>query len=243
MSSRYESLKLRMLTVERLRLIKKSYSYSELSRYTGLPEAVLCRYVKGSVLPSEETAQELWNKIEKLESLSSLLKKRIRFTSDGYIDITNVIYDPYILEHAAHYVAMKFAGRRINKIMTAAINGIPLAAVIANNLEKKLVVAKTAKEVGIKNFIEVAYPSESSAELRSLYIPKGSIKATDEILIVDDIIRTGRTINALINLIKKAKGKIEGIFILIAIGKRWKQKIKINCPIEIATTLESKGIR
>ena len=243
MSSRYESLKLRMLTVERLRLIKKSYSYSELSRYTGLPEAVLCRYVKGSVLPSEETAQELWNKIEKLESLSSLLKKRIRFTSDGYIDITNVIYDPYILEHAAHYVAMKFAGRRINKIMTAAINGIPLAAVIANNLEKKLVVAKTAKEVGIKNFIEVAYPSESSAELRSLYIPKGSIKATDEILIVDDIIRTGRTINALINLIKKAKGKIEGIFILIAIGKRWKQKIKINCPIEIATTLESKVIR
>ena len=231
MSSRYESLKLRMLTVERLRLIKKSYSYSELSRYTGLPEAVLCRYVKGSVLPSEETAQELWNKIEKLESLSSLLKKRIRFTSDGYIDITNVIYDPYILEHAAHYVAMKFAGRRINKIMTAAINGIPLAAVIANNLEKKLVVAKTAKEVGIKNFIEVAYPSESSAELRSLYIPKGSIKATDEILIVDDIIRTGRTINALINLIKKAKGKIG------------KQKIKINCPIEIATTLESKGIR
>ena len=243
MSSRYESLKLRMLTVERLRLIKKSYSYSELSRYTGLPEAVLCRYVKGSVLPSEETAQELWNKIEKLESLSSLLKKRIRFTSDGYIDVTNVIYDPYILEHTAHYVAMKFAGRRINKIMTAAINGIPLAAVIANNLEKKLVVAKTAKEVGIKNFIEVAYPSESSAELRSLYIPKGSIKTTDEILIVDDIIRTGRTINALINLIKKAKGKIEGIFILIAIGKRWKQKIKINCPIEIVATLESKKIR
>jgi len=243
MSSRYDSIKLRLLTVQKLRLIKKSYAYSELAKYTGLPEAVLCRYVKGSVLPSEETAIDLWNKLENIESLSSLIKKRVRFTPDGFIDVTEIICDPYILSHAAQYVAMKFAGRRISKIMTAEINGITLATAISVTLEKSLVIAKRNKEVGIRDYLEEAYPSESSAELRTLYIPKGIIKSSDEVLVVDDIVRTGRTLNALINLIKKSKGKIEGIFVLMEIGKDWRRKIRVKCPIETAVTINSSRIR
>jgi len=239
MSSRFDILKLRIMAVERLRLIKKTYPYSKLAKYTGLPEAVLCRYVRGSVLPSEETAIKLWNALEKLESLPSLVKKRLRFTPDGYIDITGVIYDPYILSHTAQHVCMKFAGRRITKVMTAAVDGIPLASVIATTLEVPIVVAKRTKDVGVRAFIEESYPTESPAELKTLYIPKGAIKSTDGVLVVDDIVRTGKTLRALTNLVKKARGKLEGIFALMAIGDEWMKRVNVNCPIEIAVTIRN----
>ncbi|MCS7366146.1 MAG: phosphoribosyltransferase family protein [archaeon GB-1867-035] len=238
MSTRFDSLKIRLMTVEKLRLIKKSYPYSELAKYTGLPEAVLCRYVRGSVLPSEETALRLWKALEKLESLNSLIMKRLRFTPDGYIDITGVIYDPYILTHTAQHVCMRFAGHRINKVMTAAVDGVPLATIVASILEVPLIVAKRSKDVGIREFIEESYPSESPAKLTTLYIPKGAIRSADSVLIVDDIIRTGKTLKALTNLVRKSRGKLEGIFTLMAIGKDWKKKINVDCPIEVAVVIE-----
>ncbi len=243
MATRFDSLKLRLMAVEKLRLIKKSYSYSELSKHTGLPEAVLCRYVKGSVLPSEETALKLWRALEELESLNSLVRKRIRFTPDGYIDITNVIYDPYILVHTAQHVCIRFAGRRINKVMTAAIDGIPLASIVATTLEVPLVIAKRTKDVGVRDFLEESYPSESPAELKTLYIPRKSLRPADGVLIVDDIVRTGKTLRALTNLVKKARAKIEGIFTLMAIGSEWRKKVIVDCPIEVAVIIESKELR
>lgn len=230
------------MVVERLKLLKKKYSYRDLSKYTGLPEAVLCRYVKGSVLPGDKTAMDLWEKLSKMESLSSLIENQLEYTHDGLLNLTKVVYDPYILQFASQTVVMKFAGRRIRKIITAAINGIPLATSIAISMEKELIVAKEAKEVGVKEFLEASYHPGGSSELKTLYIPKGSIRKGDEILIVDDLIRTGRTINALINIINKNKGRVEGIFALVAIGDSWKNNVKINCPIEIALKIEEEKL-
>jgi len=238
--SKYDDLKMKLMIVERLKLLKEKYSYKELSKYTGLPEAVLCRYVRGSVLPGERTAMELWNKLESIESLSSILKSKIEYTPEGLLNLTKIVYNPYILRLASQYVSMKFAGKRIKKVITAAINGIPLATAISINLEKELIIAKEAKEVGVKEFIEASYHLGGSSELKTLYIPKGSIKRGDEILIVDDLVRTGRTLNTIIKLVEKNKGKVEGIFALIAIGDKWKENVKVNCQIEIGLKIEEK---
>ncbi|HID15867.1 MAG TPA: hypothetical protein EYP16_03570, partial [Candidatus Atribacteria bacterium] len=76
----------------------------------------------------------------------------------------------------------------------------------------------------------------------TLYIPKGAIRSTDSVLIVDDIIRTGKTLRALTNLVRKSRGKLEGIFTLMAIGKDWRKRINVDCPIEVAVVIE-KPIR
>ncbi len=240
--SRYEDLKTRLMVIERLKLLKEKYSYKQLSKFTGLPEAVLCRYVRGSVLPGEETAIELWNKLEKIESLSSVLEDRLEYTSDGLLNLTKIIYNPYILQLAAQHVSMKFAGKKIRKIITAAINGIPLATAISVKLEKDLIVAKEAKEIGIKEFIEASYHLGGTSELKTLYIPKGSIKRGDEVLIVDDLVRTGRTLNTIIKLVEKSRGRVEGIFTLIAIGDKWMENIRVNCQIEIGLKIDEEKL-
>jgi len=55
------------------------------------------------------------------------------------------------------------------------------------------------------------------------------------------MIKTGETQAALVNLIRKAKAEISGIFSLIAVGEEWKKKLKPSgeCPIEVITYVKA----
>jgi len=105
-----------------------------------------------------------------------------------------------------------------------------------------LVVAKRNKEVGVKVFLEETYVlGRDSGVTMTLYIPKESIKKRDSVLIVDDMIKTGDTQAALVNLVRKAKAEISGVFSLVAVGDSWKRKLKPSneCPIEVITYVKA----
>lgn len=235
MKRKEEDLKFRLMVVEKLRLLKKSYSYSELARRLGKPETVLCRYVKGDVVPGRDTARELWEAINRFESFADVLRKRLKFDERGYADVTSVINDPHLLLQASVEASLRFAGRRLTKVVTAAVNGIPLATSIALYLEVPLVVAKQTKDAGVEGFIEEAYYFGDTATLATLYIPRHSLTSRDDVLIVDDLIRTGRTVQALVNLVRKARANPVGVFALLALEGPWRESLRgLPCPVEVA---------
>ncbi len=234
-------LKFRLMTIELLRTAKKHHTYRELSQRTGLPVTVLSRYVKGHVLPTAKRAKSIWSMLTKLVSLEDELRGRISFDDLGYFDNTNIICDLNLLQQAAQYTLSKFAGRRITKVVTAAVDGIPLATVVAAALGADLVIAKKSKEVGVHDFIEETYIPSNSAVMMALYIPKGVIRKGDSVLIVDDIIRTGETQRALINLISKAKAEVSGIFALVSVGDDWERTESLQkFPSEIVLKVKPK---
>jgi len=235
-----EDLKFRLVTVELLRTAKKRYTYRELKDKTNLPVTVLSRYAKGWVLPNTRRAQKLWKTLSKIAGLEIELQRRIKFNSEGYFDNTYVIGDVNLLRQAANYALAKFAGKRITKVLTAAVDGIPLATMIADSLGVNLVIAKNTKEVGVSSFLEETYVLNGSGFTMTLYIPKESIKRGDSVLVVDDIIKSGDNQTALINLTNKAKADVAGIFSMIAIGNQWEKRMNIpkNCQLEIILKLE-----
>jgi adenine phosphoribosyltransferase len=243
MSTHADDLKLRLMTIELLRTAKykRNITYRELASKTGLPVTVLSRYAKGHVLPNTARAKQLWKVLTKLVGLETELRGRIRFDDDGYFDNTDIVGDFNILQQAANSALANFAGKRVTKVLSAAVDGIPLATMVANALGVNLVVAKRNKEVGVKVFLEETYALRDSGVTMTLYIPKESVKKRDSVLIVDDMIKTGETQVALVNLVKKAKAEISGIFSLIAVGEEWKKKLKptSDCPIEVITYLKS----
>jgi adenine/guanine phosphoribosyltransferase-like PRPP-binding protein len=240
MSTHAEDLKLRLMTIELLRTAKRQYTYRELSAKTGLPVTVLSRYAKGHVLPNVARARQLWKTLTKLVGLEAELRKRIKFNDEGYFDNTWIIGDFNILRQAAHYALATFAGKRVTKILTAAVDGIPLATMVANALGVNLVIAKRSKEVGVSAFLEETYVLKDSGYTMTLYVPKDAIKKRDSILIVDDMIKTGETQAALVNLAKKAKAEISGVFSLIAVGDEWQRKLNLSkdCPVEVITKIK-----
>ncbi|MEM2518295.1 MAG: phosphoribosyltransferase family protein, partial [Candidatus Bathyarchaeia archaeon] len=128
----------------------------------------------------------------------------------------------------------------VTKVFTAAVDGIPLATMVANALGVNLVIAKRSKEVGVKEFLEETFVLRDSGVTITLYVPKEAIKKRDSVLIVDDMIKTGETQAALVNLVRKAKAEISGIFSLIAIGDEWRKRLKLSeeCPIEVVTYIK-----
>jgi len=174
--------------------------------------------------------------------LETELRSRIKFDSIGYFDNTEIVGDHNILQQAANHALANFAGKRVTKILTAAVDGIPLATMVANALGVNLIVAKRNKEVGVKAFIEETYIlGRDSGVTVTLYIPKDAIKKRDSVLVVDDMIKSGETQEAMVNLVKKAKAEVSGIFSLIAVGEEWKKLLKLgaNAPIEVVTHLKS----
>jgi len=235
MTTHAEDLKFRLITIELLRRAKERYTYRELRDKTSLPVTVLSRYVKGHVLPNTERARMLWKTLSKLVSLEAEIKRRIKFNDEGYFDNTSIIGDISLLRQAAHYALAKFAGKRITKVLTAAVDGVPLATMIAEALGVNLVIAKNSKEVGVSSFLEETYVLNGSGVTMTLYIPKGAIKRRDSVLIVDDTIKSGDTQAALINLVNKARAEVSGLFSLIALGDQWKNKLNLpqGCQVEI----------
>jgi len=241
MSTHAEELKLRLMTIELLQTAKKRYTYRELSAKTNLPVTVLSRYAKGHVLPNAERARQLWGTLKKLVGLPIELRKRIQFNSEGYFNNTWIIGDFNILRQAAHHALATFAGRRVTKILTAAVDGIPLATMVADSLGVNLVIAKWNKEVGVPAFYEETYVLRGSGVTRTLYLPKEALKRRDSVLIVDDMVKSGETQVALVNLVRKARAEISGVYYLIAVGDEWKEKLVLpkGCPIEIVTRIKS----
>ncbi len=239
MSTHADDLKFRLMTIELLRTAKRvPYTYRQLSAKTGLPVTVLSRYAKGHVLPNAERARQLWKTLTRMVGLQPELRRRIEFNSDGYFNNTEIIGDYNILRQAAHHALAVFAGKRVTKVLTAAVDGIPLATMVANSLGVNLVIAKWTKEVGVPAFFEETYILKDSGVTMTLYVPKAAFKKRDSVLIVDDMIKTGDTQAALINLVHRARAEVSGVYSLIAVGDEWQKKI--NAPkdsVEVVTKI------
>jgi len=282
MATRTEDLKFRLATVELLRMAKKRYTYKKLQEETNLPVTVLSRYVKGHVLPNSERAQEIWQALSKIINLEEEIRRRLRWDDNGFFDNTSIVGDTNLLSQAANYAIAKFAGKRITKVLTAAVDGVPLATMVAKSLGVNVVIAKPMKEVGVSAFVEETYTLSESGRTVTLFVPRNAIRRHkktkesyrtekealeavkewkskgydayltgrnpsknmyevevlriyDSVLIVDDVIKTGEVQSALINLVKKAKAEVSGIFALIAVGDSWKKRIHFpkNCQFEV----------
>ena len=106
-------------------------------------------------------------------------------------------------------------------IITAEAKGIPLAhemARLAGN--QKYFVARKAPKLYMTGVFETTVRSITTAAEQKLYLDKADaeIMKGKKILIVDDVISTGESLNAVIQLVKNAGGDICGVMTILAEG-------------------------
>jgi len=211
--SRYDEIKYRVYAVEALRTLKSSLSYQEIARRIKLPPQTLSRYATGKFLPPLERCHEIMKLLK--DTIKDHVKTKVDI-KDGVIDVTRVISDATLLRSIARIAIHEFGYRDIHGVLTKETDGVPIATLIASELNARIVIAKEEKEVGVDSFIEVRhiYPS---GLYRYLYVPKILMKKGENFLIVDDIIRTGSTIMALYEICKSAKVNVRGVFAICGI--------------------------
>ncbi len=220
--TRVRELKYRMMITDLLKVASETHTYQQLSDLLDLSPPILSRYMRGHVLPSYKRAQGLYDKLMVITDIKEELKKRISFDDEGYFDNTPLVSEITWLKIMSNYALEKFAGRRVTKVLTAAVDGIPVSTLVSNLLDVDLVVAKDQKEVGISDFIEETYIPKGSAIRKSLYVPRRAIRKRDSVLIIDDVVRTGETVQGLVDLVSNQRADIAGIYVLVTVGDEWK---------------------
>ncbi len=105
-------------------------------------------------------------------------------------------------------------------ILTAECKGIPLAYEMARQCGKPYVVARKSVKIYMKDVVCVKVKSITTAEEQMLYLGEDSYNMLigKRVLIVDDVISTGESLRALVELAQQAGGRIAGCTAVLAEG-------------------------
>lgn len=121
--------------------------------------------------------------------------------------------DASLMESVGKEIAVAFRGKRPNRILTAEVSGIVPAVMTAKAMDNLPVVyARKHKPITMSEpvYIEVA-PSHTKGSEVNLMVSPEFLKPDDRILIVDDFLATGKTIEALARIVENAGAELVGI--------------------------------
>ena len=110
-------------------------------------------------------------------------------------------------------------------ILTAECKGIPLAYEMARQSGKPYVVARKTVKLYMQDVISVEVKSITTAQTQVLHLDgeTAALMKDKRVLIVDDVISTGESLNALEALAKKARANIVGEACVLAEGSASKR--------------------
>ncbi len=106
-------------------------------------------------------------------------------------------------------------------LITAESKGIPLAYEMSRQSGKKYLLARKSAKLYMSDPIRVQVKSITTARIQELYIDRTDIDCIKgkRVLIVDDVISTGESLNALESLVEQAGGKVVGRMAVLAEGE------------------------
>jgi len=149
------------------------------------------------------------------------LKSKIRtiphFPKHGVMfkDITTLLNDSLCFRYVIEEMVDHFAGKRIDKVVSAESRGFIFGSVIAHELHAGFVPLRKPGKLPHKTIRE-EYETEYSRD--AFEIHEDAIKQGENVLIVDDLLATGGTMEAATKLVERLGGNIIGIAILIELG-------------------------
>ncbi len=139
------------------------------------------------------------------------LKETIRSIPDWPIagvvfrDITTLMKDPQAFKEACDIFVERYKDQRIDKVVGIDARGFVFGAVLAYNLGTGFVPIRKKGKLPAET-IEETYELEYGSAIMEIH--KDSISEGERIVIVDDLIATGGTIGAAVELVKKLGGDI-----------------------------------
>jgi len=146
----------------------------------------------------------------------------------SFKDITPLLQDPDAFKEALLEICKPFKEQQIDKIVCADARGFIFGAPASINLHAGLVIARKPNKLPFVEFTE-SYDLEYGNN--TLEIAPNAIKKGERVLIIDDLLATGGSSQALSSLVKKAGGIIVGYSFLIELtGLNAREKVLEKVP-------------
>jgi len=150
--------------------------------------------------------------------IQEVIKSNIREISDwpengvSFKDITPLIENKEVFSRVVDFLAQPYINQKIDKVVGIDARGFILAAALAYKLKTGLAIVRKKGKLPFKT-ISKKYSLEYASNVLEMH--QDSILPGEKVLIVDDVLATGGTMKATLDLVRKLKGKVAGIDFLL----------------------------
>lgn len=123
------------------------------------------------------------------------------------------------LEQVGQAFCQRFADLSVTRVLTMETSGIPVAYPVARQLQVPLVYAKKKDSVNMDGGILTAeVASLDPKKVSRVMVSKKYLCPGDRVLIIDDILANGFSLQALISLVEDAEAEVVGCGIVLEKG-------------------------
>ena len=146
------------------------------------------------------------------------LKAKIRHVPDFpkagilFYDVTTLLRDPDGFRIAIDSLANPYKDRGISLVVGIESRGFILGSAVADRIGAGFVPVRKVGKLPSKT-VKVSYDLEYGSD--SLEMHHDAIEPGQRVLIVDDLLATGGTARATVDLVKQLGGRVEGVAVLI----------------------------
>ena len=149
-----------------------------------------------------------------MKKLEDYVRSIPDFPKEGIIfrDITTVIQDPVGFKMAIDEMLKKLEGVDFDVIVGLESRGFIFGAPLAYKLDKGLVLARKKGKLPCET-VDCTYELEYGSATIEMH--KDAIKKGDKVVVVDDLLATGGTFKAGINLVEQLGGEVVKVLAMI----------------------------
>lgn len=200
-AERYQSAKSSIS--EDLAIIKKTFS----KRGTGILETI--PGAAGGVQFIPEISYEESKKI--ILDLCDRLSEQDRLLPGGYVYLSDLLGQPDLLRKVGRIIASKYVDKQIDAVMTVATKGVPIAQAVSYYLNVPFVIVRRDSKITEGSTVSVNYVSGSSERIEKMELSKRSLARGSKVLVVDDFMKGGGTVNGMKSMIEEFEAELVGI--------------------------------
>lgn len=167
--------------------------------------------------------------------MEGLIKSKIREIPNwpkkgvNFKDITPLLKDGKIFAKVIDFLAEPYLNQNIDRVVGIDARGFLLAAPLAYKLKTGMAIVRKKGKLPSETIFQ-EYELEYGTNIIEMH--KNSILPGQKVLLVDDVLATGGTMKAAVNLVEKLGGQIIGVDFLIELiflnGREELKNYKIN---------------
>jgi adenine phosphoribosyltransferase len=147
--------------------------------------------------------------------LKSKIRRIPEFKGVVFWDITPLLKDKDAFRECVKRIADHFRGKKIDVVVSNEARGFIIGGALAYELGAGFVPIRKRGKLPSK-VVDLTYNKEYESD--TIEIHEDAIKRGQKVLLIDDLLATGGTIKANVELIEKLGGEVAGIGFLIELG-------------------------
>lgn len=181
-----------------------------------------------------------------IEDLIQAIDHSERLLPGGFIYLSDILGEPKWLKVIGKVIANQYLDQEIDTVMTVATSGIAVAQAVASYLNVPFKIVTRDPKVTEGSTVSVNYVSGAQNQrVEKMELSRRSLEPNSNVLVVDDFIRSGGTIEGMASLLREFDANLVGTAVVVenlkdqqAVDKNYKTLIQVTAIDEQEKTID-----